>query len=73
MADLNCDLLHKDLDHMAKELNFITNLYQYNQLIHEPTRETMNTSSFTDHFYTNKKDNIIIAGNTKITIGDHYL
>ena len=73
MGDLNCDLLHKDLDHMTKELNFITNLYQYNLLIHEPTRETMNTSSLIDHFYTNKKDNIIIAGTTKITISDHYL
>ena len=73
MGDLNCDLLHKDLDHMTKELNFITNLYQYNLLIHEPTRETMNTSSLIDHFYTNKKDNIIIAGTTKITISVHYL
>ena len=26
MGDLNCDLLHKDLDHMTKELNFMTNL-----------------------------------------------
>ena len=33
----------------------------------------MNTSSLIDHFYTNKKDNIIIAGTTKITISDHYL
>ena len=73
MGDLNCDLLHKDLDHMTKELNFITNLYEYNQLIHEPTRETINTSSLIDHFYINKKDNIIIAGTTKITISDHYL
>ena len=73
MSDLNCDLLHKDFDHMTKELNFITNFYQYNQLIHEPTRETMNTSSLIDHLYTNKKDNIIAAGTTKITISDHYL
>ena len=33
----------------------------------------MNTSSLIDHFYTNKTDNIIIAGTTKITISDHYL
>ena len=39
MGDLNCDLLLKDLDHMTKELSFITNLYQYNLLIHEPTRD----------------------------------
>ncbi len=39
LGDINCDLLQKDLDHKTKELNFITNLYQYKQLIDEPTRD----------------------------------
>ena len=42
LGDLNCDLLNKSQgDYTTKELNFITNLYQYDQLIDEPTRETI--------------------------------
>ena len=33
VGDLNCDLLNKSQeDHITKELNFITNLYRYDQL-----------------------------------------
>ena len=73
MGDLNRDLLHKDLDHVTKELNLVTNLYQYKQLLDEPTRETRNTSSLIGHFFTNKKDTIILAGTSKIKINDHYI
>ena len=73
LGDINCDLLHKDLDHKTKELNFITNVYQYKQLIDEPTRETVNSKSLIDHFYTNRKENIMLAGVSKISISDHYL
>ncbi len=72
LGDINCDLLHKDLDHKTKELNFITNLYQYKQLIDEPTRETVNSKSLIDHFYTNRAENIMLAGVSKISISDHY-
>ena len=50
---LSCDSLNKSQeDYIAKELNFITNLYQYDQLIDEPTKETMATcsKSLIDHF-----------------------
>ena len=74
LGDINCDLLHKDLDHKTKELNFITNLYQYKQLIDEPTRETVNSmKSLIDHFYINREENIMLAGVSKISISDHYL
>ncbi len=74
LGDINCDLLHKDLDHKTKELKFITYLYQYKQLINEPTRETENSKSLIDHFYTNRKENIMLAGVSKISISDmHYL
>jgi hypothetical protein len=73
LGNVNCDLLHKDLDHMMKELNFITNLYQYKQLIDEPTWETKNSTPLIDHFYTNKKENTILAEVSKIPISDQYL
>ena len=71
---MNCDLLNKSQeDHITKELNFITNLYQYDQLIDEPTRETTCSKSLIDHFYSNRKQNVVLAGVSRITISDHYL
>ena len=74
VGDLNCDLLNKSQeDYISKELNFIINLYQYDQLIDEPTRETTCSKSLIDHFYSNRKQNIVSAGVSRITISDHYL
>ena len=74
LGDLNCDLLNKSQeDYTTKELNFITNLYQYYQLIDEPTRETICSKLLIDHFYSNRKQNIVLAGVSRITISDHYL
>ena len=37
---MNCDILENNRrDHRTNELNFITSLYQYKQLINDPTRE----------------------------------
>ena len=74
LGDLNCDLISKDTnDCNSNELNFITNMYQYKQLIQEPTRVTRNTKSFIDHFFTNKPESIALTGVSKTTISDHYL
>ena len=47
-------------------------MYQYKQLIQEPTRVTTKTKSL-GHFFKNKLENIVLAGVSKITISDHYL
>ena len=58
LGDFNCDLISKDTnDRNLMELNFITSMYQYKQLIQEPTRVTKNTKSLIDHFFTNKLKN----------------
>ena len=57
----------------TNELKFVTNMYQYKQLIQEPTRVTTKTKSLIDNFFTNKPENIVLAGVSKITISDHYL
>ena len=54
-------------------MNFITNLYQYEQLINEPRRVTKDNASLIDHFYTTKPDLIISSGVRIISISDHYL
>ena len=48
-------------------------MYQYKQLIQEPTRVTKNTKSLIDHFFTNKRENIVTTGVSKTTVSDHYL
>ena len=74
LGDLNCDFSNKTQeDYITKELNFITNLYQYDQLIDEPTRESTCSKSLIDHFYSNRKRNVVLAGVSRITISDHYL
>ena len=48
-------------------------MYQYKPLIQEPTRITTKTKSLIDHLFTNKPENIVLAGVSKIAISDHYL
>ena len=74
LGGFNCDLFaNNSIDQNTNELSFVTNLYQYKQFIDEPTRETSNSKSLIDHFYSNKKENIVLAGVSKISISDHYL
>jgi hypothetical protein len=52
----------------ASELKFITGLYQYEQLISEPTRVTKDTRTLIDHFYTTNPDNTISKGESTVSI-----
>ena len=53
LKDLNSDLLNRSQeDYNIKELNFITNLYQNDKSIDDPTIETICSKSLIDHFYT---------------------
>ena len=52
VGDLNCNLIPEDKnDCNTNELKFVTNMYQYKQLIQEPTRVTIKTKSLIDHFF----------------------
>ena len=74
VGDLSCDLFNNDTTNLhIRELKFVTNLYQYRQVIDKATRVTSNTKSLIDHFYAIKLENIVTSGVTKITISDHYL
>ena len=54
-------------------MDFITNFYQYEQLIKDPTRVIRDSASLIDHFYTTKPDYIVSSGVKIIAISDHYL
>ena len=60
LGDLNCNLLgEKTLFNIpTNKLYSIYELYQLSQLIKEPTRVTMRSSSLIDHVVTNTPENI---------------
>ena len=55
LGDINCDLLDNNPTSLISEFKFITNLYQYEQLIKELTRITKDTSTLIRSFLYNKQ------------------
>ena len=64
LGDLNCNLLEKKtiFNMQTNKLNSLYELYQLSQLINEPTRVTMTTSSLIDHVVTNTPEKISHSG-----------
>ena len=73
MGDTNCNLLSQSFDHKAEHLKFITETYQYIQLIDQPTRLTSSTRTLIDHIFTNKPNIITNHGILHVGISDHSL
>ena len=48
-------------------------LFSFKQLVEEPTRVTLTTSSIIDHVATTCARNIVEAGVHKVTLSDHYM
>ena len=75
LGDLNCNLLGKKtlFNMQTNKLNSLCELYQLSQLINEPTRVTMTTSSLIDHVVTNTPEKISHSGVVHTGISDHSL
>ena len=73
IGDMNYDFLPTEISSQALEFKFITRLYQYEQLINEPTRVTENSRTLIDHFYTTNPNDITLCGVSTVCISDHYL
>ncbi len=75
LGDLNCNLFEeKNLFNMpTNKLYSIYELYQLSQLINEPTRVTMRSSSLIDHVVTNTPEKISHSGVIHTGISDHSL
>ena len=73
IGDVNSDISSSDPTHLVSEMDFITKLYQYEQLIKDSTRVTKDSASLIDHFCTTKPDCITSSEVRIITISDHYL
>ena len=73
MDDLNCDLSSKELDHNSTKLLNIADLYNLHQVINEPTRITISSSTMIDLIFTNTVDKIVCSGVSHVGISDHSL
>ena len=73
MGDLNCNLLTENPDHNVKQLNYICEIYQLQQLINSPTRFTESSNTLIDIIITNMTSRIVTSGVIHIGISDHRL
>ena len=60
-------------DAHTRRLQFISCVYQLEQLINESTRVTRTSASLIDLIFTNKKENIVKSGVIHLGISDHSL
>ena len=77
LGDTNCDLTkrapYQPADNNAKHISSLYELFSLKQLIEEPTRVTLTTSSMIDHVATTSARNIIESGVHKVSMSDHYM
>ena len=79
MGDTNCDFSSKKADKYSSSFNNtahlaeIYDLFGLTQMIGEPTRVTLTSSTRIDHIATNKPKNVVTSGAFSITLSDHYL
>ena len=77
LGDTNCDLTKRVPDQPAynttKHISILYDLLSLKQLIEEPTRVTLTTSSMIDYIATTSARNIIEAGVHKVSMSAHYM
>jgi hypothetical protein len=73
MGDLNCDVSKFHPDAHTRRLQFLSCVYQLEQLINQPTGVTRKSATLTDLISTNKKENIVKSGVIHLGISDHSL
>ena len=73
LGDLNCDTSKSPPDANTRKLEFLLTLYQFDQLINEPTRVTKASATLIDLLITNKKQNIAKSGVIHLGLSDHSL
>ena len=60
-------------DNNSKHICDLYGLFGLDQLIREPTRVTLDTSTTIDHIATSSPRNILKSGVCKVTMSDHYM
>ena len=77
LGDTNCDLTPKQaeqpIDNNSKHMLDLYELFSFKQLIEEPTRVTLTTSSIIDHIATTSARNIVKSGVYEVSMSDHFI
>ena len=73
LGDTNCNLYGEDNAAHAKRIKDIYAAYDLKQLINEPTRVTVQSSTLIDHIAVSNTSNIKESGVVKVSLSDHYL
>ena len=77
MGDTNCDLskdsIESPLNSNSRRIQRLYEMFSLQQIIKEPTRVTLTTSTLIDHIATSCIGSILEAGVHKITLSDHYI
>ena len=77
LGDTNCDLTPKQaeqpIDKHSTHMLDLYELFSFKQLVEEPTRVTVTTSSIIDHIATTCARNIVKSGVHEVSMSDHYM
>ena len=73
LGDINCNMLSGSPDSNTSELLNILDIYDFHQLITEPTRITLTSQTLIDLCITNFPDKITASGTFSLGISDHSL
>ena len=77
LGGTNCDLTkvitNQPIENHARHMSEVYNLFSFKQLIQEPTRVSLTTSSLIDHIATTCPTNNVDSGVLQVSMSDHYL
>ena len=73
MGDTNCDLSSGSPDSNSRCIQNLYQLFSFKQLIDEPTRVTLTSSTLIDHIVTTSIDNILESGVHTLSLSGHYM
>ena len=77
LGDTNCGLTkriaNQPIENHARQLSQVYDLFRFKQLIQEPTRISLTTSSLIDHIATTCTDNFVDSGVLQVSMSDPYL
>ena len=73
IGDFNCDLVSSTISNHTRKLLALIEVFQFDQIITQPTRITQNSETLIDVALTNCPENIINSGVVHVGISDHSL
>ena len=76
LGDTSCDISQGitclSLAENSRHISYLYDLFSLKQIINEPTREKLSTSTLNDHISTSCIDDILESGVQKVSMSDHY-